>query len=98
MSASPDERVLILSNKARLDAIEAATISFTEFSSVQKRLLIENVFPNGVQIDINDPNLKVGDPVAGEKAGINGGKWVMGYVLIAPPTTDAHIRFKYQEL
>lgn len=59
---------------------------------------VENIIHNAVLIpnfciDVNDPFVKVGSNVMGTKTGINSGSPFAGIVLVAPPTTDAHITF-----
>ncbi|MBO0323454.1 hypothetical protein J0X14_14190 [Muricauda sp. CAU 1633] len=96
MAATPEEKAIILNNQSLIQQIMSGTVAITALSGTQKRQVIENVFPNGVAIDVNDPNIKVGDSVFGEKAGINSGKWFFGVVTTAPPTADGHITFKYR--
>lgn len=92
--ATPESNALeIATLKTQVAQLLSKSVLPGDMTSAQKRTLIEGVFPNGVWIDINDPNLKVGDKVAGKKAGINGGFDFMGYVLTAPPTQDSHINF-----
>lgn len=79
-------------------AVQSATKSPSELTGTEKRELIDNVFPNGVAIDINDPNIKVGDKVFGNKAEINGGLWCFGVVLTAALTDNSHMDFKYREV
>mgnify|MGYP000342006017 CR=1 FL=1 len=85
-------------NSLRIDNIVNNAVYVSDLSGAEKRELIEALFPNGVAINVNDPNIKVGDNVYGEKAGINSGKWFFGTVLTAPPTNDSHIDFDYEKI
>ena len=98
MAATPEELARIANLESQFAAFQAGTIAVVSMSAAQKREVIENIFPNGVAIDVNNPNIKVGDKVFGEKVGINGGKWFFGNVITAPPTQDSHIDFKYEEI
>jgi hypothetical protein len=91
MPSNEEVYALALSNKAAIDSIQSGTVTPDNFSAIQIRLLIENIFPEGVAININDPNGKVGDQVFGKKAGINGGGFVFGTLNTFPATTDAHL-------
>jgi len=104
--ANPDTNLLLINQlrseydqlKLDYDTLIGNSVSIDSMSAAQKREVIENIFPNGVAIDVNDPNIKAGDKVFGEKVGINGGKWFFGNVITAPPTQDSHIDFKYEEI
>jgi len=63
-------------------------------------IALETALNNAVTIpdyakEINDASVAIGDIVMGEKAGINSGNFVIGTVIIAPPTSDAHITQLY---
>lgn len=93
MATTESNALEIQTLKTQVAELLSKSVLPTNMTAAQKRVMIEGVFPNGVWIDINDPNLKVGDKVAGKKAGINDGVDFMGYVLTAPPTQDSHINF-----
>lgn len=88
-------QALAEANKTTIESIQGSTIDVSALTSAQKRILIENIFPNGVAINVNDPNLKVGDHVFGEKAGINDGNWFFGVVISLPVSSDSNVQFKY---
>lgn len=98
MAATPEEAARITNLETQFASFLAGTLEFGSLNGTQKRTIIESIFPNGLAIDINDPNLKMGDKVFGEKTGINGGRWFFGIVTTAPPTQDSHIDFKYQTI
>lgn len=98
MAATPEELARITNNENNIAAIYAGTIDFASMNGTQKRTVIENIFPSGVAIDINDPNIKAGDKVFGVKAEINNGKWCFGVVVNPALTDDTHITFNYREV
>jgi len=61
---------------------------------LEQKLLNAVTIPD-YAIEINHSAVEVGDIVMGSKAGINSGNFVIGTVLTAPPTADAHITQHY---
>ncbi len=60
-------------------------------------LLAAAVQLTGYPKDVNATSVEVGDLVIGVKGGINSGLFFVGNVTTAPPTSDAHITFEFQE-
>lgn len=72
-------------------------IKFSEMTNVQKRSVIDQLFPNGVAFHYTDPKVAIGDFVYGwGNASLNSGGFFFASVVSVPITGDANLNYRSQ--
>ena len=89
-----------LENELQITAVKqelAKKITFAAMSNAQKRSVVDQLFPNGVAFQYEDPKVAVGDFVYGwDDNDFNGGGFFFGEVLSIPLAGDGNIDYKHQ--
>lgn len=90
----------VTENSLRIDAIEEdlkEKIKFSTMNNVQKRDVIDQLFPDGVAFAHTDPKAAVGDFVFGfGDPAFNGGGFFFAEVASIPVVGDGNLNYKYQ--
>jgi len=88
-----------VTNSLEIQAIKEElqkTITFAQMTNVQKRDVVDQLFPDGVAFWYSDPKAAIGDKVFGwGDANINTGGFFFGQ-LTGVPASNANIDFKFQ--
>lgn len=72
-------------------------IKFSEMSNVQKRSVVDQLFPNGVAFHYTDPKVAADDFVFGSgNASLNGGGFFFAKVVSIPITSDSNLNYEMQ--
>lgn len=93
--ASPQQNEAVLSQfMSEFALFQSNTKTPSQLTKAQRKEITDVLFPTGVMLHVDNPDIIVGDTVYGVKTGINDDNYFQGVVLTFPFTEDSHIDFK----